>query len=218
MSFTRYRISMETWRNIKTRCRICKLDTTVYHDFDTSKKNFIQTNNINGEVSQHSKSNSDVQLKNNLNIIVSKNVRKLNLEQQLIDIWKTYHQNFLRLNSNTFEATVTNHKNNLQTSAKDNQTNEIKTNSKKSSDKNTWPKGSCLVIGDLMLEGLDERKMSRKRVVKVWKFPGATTDDMYHYLMPLIQKQPDNAVLHVGANGASSCNSSEIVNNILKLR
>ena len=74
------------------------------------------------------------------------------------------------------------------------------------------------MIGDSMLEGLDERKMSSKRVVKVRKFPGATTDDMYHYLKPLIQKQPDNVILHVGTNDASSCNSSEIVSNILKLR
>ena len=128
------------------------------------------------------------------------------------------------------EATATNHKNNLQTSAKDNQINQIKANSEKSSDKSnlrkklnqsikvhTQPKGSCLVIGNSMLEGLDERKMSSKRVVKVRKFPGATTDDMYHYLMPLIQKQPD-VILHVGTNDASSCNSSDIVNNILKLR
>ena len=74
------------------------------------------------------------------------------------------------------------------------------------------------MIGDSMLEGLDERKMSRKRVVKVRKFPRATTDDMYHYLMPLLQKQPDNVILNVGTNDASTCNSSEIVNNILKLR
>ena len=200
-------------------------------DFGTPRKNFLQTNNINGEVSQHSKSNSNLQLKNNLNIIIFKKVRKLNLEKQLVYIRKNYHQNYVKFNSNACEATATNHKNNLQPSAKDNQTNQIKANSEKISDKSNlgkmsnqvikahnWPKGSCLVIGDSMLEGLDERKMSSKRVVKVRKFPGATTDDMYHYLMPLIQKQPDNVILHVGTNGASSCNSSEIVNNILKLR
>ena len=60
--------------------------------------------------------------------------------------------------------------------------------------------------------------MSSKRVVKVRKFPRATTDDMYHYLMPLIHKQPDNVILHVRTNDASFCNSSEIVKNILKLR
>ena len=186
---------------------------------------------MNGEVSQHSNRNSEVQLKNNLNMIISKKVRKLNLEKQLIDVRKTYHQNFVKLNSNGSEATATNHKNNLETSAKENQINQIKTISEKSSDEShlrkksnqsikahTWPKGSCLVIGDSMLEGLDEQKMSSKRVVKVRKFPGATTDNMYHYLMPLIQKQPDNVILHRGRNDASFCNSSETVNSILNLR
>ena len=69
-----------------------------------------------------------------------------------------------------------------------------------------------------MLEGLDEQKMSSKCVVKVRKFPGATKDDMYYYLMLLLQKQPDNVILHVGTSGPSFCNSSEIVNNILKLK
>ena len=36
---------------------------------------------------------------------------------------------------------------------------------------------------------------------------------MYHYLMPLLEKQPDDVILHIGTNGTSSCNSSEIVNN-----
>ena len=147
---------------------------------------------------------------------------------------KAIIKNYVKLNSNACEATATNHKNSLQQPAKESQINQIKTNSEKSSNKSnlskksnqsnqsikahTWPNGSCLAIGDSMLEGLDERKMSSKRVVKVRKFPGATTDDMYHYLMPLLQKQPDNVILHVGTNDASSCNSSEIVNNILKLR
>ena len=68
-----------------------------------------------------------------------------------------------------------------------------------------------------MLEGL-ERKMSNKRVVKVRNFSGATADDMYHYLMLLLQKQPNNVILHVGTNDASSCNSLKTLNNILKLR
>ena len=60
--------------------------------------------------------------------------------------------------------------------------------------------------------------MSSKRVVKVGKSPGATADDMYHYLIPLMQKQPDNVILHVGTNEVFFCNSSKIVHNILKLR
>ena len=36
--------------------------------------------------------------------------------------------------------------------------------------------------------------------------------------MPLLQKQPDNVSLHIRTNDASSCNSSEIVNNLLVLK
>ena len=71
----------------------------------------------------------------------------------------------------------------------------MKADSEKSSDKSnlskksnqsikahTRPKGSCLVIGGLMLEGLDERKTSSKRTVKVRKSLGATTDNMLSYM------------------------------------
>ena len=61
--------------------------------------------------------------------------KKSNLEKQLIDIRKNYHQNYVKLNSNACEATATDHKNNLKPSARDNQTNQIKTNSGKSSNK-----------------------------------------------------------------------------------
>ena len=49
-----------------------------------------------------------------------------------------------------------------------------------------------------MLECLDERKISSKRRVEVRKFPGATAEDMYHYLKQLLQKQRDNVILHRG--------------------
>ena len=181
--------TLSPWKPEETSKHVAEFSNCTppaYRHFDTPKKNFFQTNNINGEVSQHSNDNSDVQLKNNLNIIISKKVRKLNLEKELT--------NFVTLNSNTCEGTATNHKSNLEASAMDNQISQIKTNSEKSSDKfhlskksnqsikaHTWPKGSCLVIGDSMLVGLHERKISSKRVAKVRKYPRAATDDMYHY-------------------------------------
>ena len=50
-----------------------------------------------------------------------------------MNIRKSYNPNYVKLNSNACEATETNHKNNLQPSAKDNQINQIETNSEKSS-------------------------------------------------------------------------------------
>ena len=56
-------------------------------------------------------------------------------------IRKTYHQNYVKLNTNASEATATNpDKSNLQPSAKDNQTNQIKANYQKSSDKSNLSK------------------------------------------------------------------------------
>ena len=75
-----------------------------------------------------------------------------------IDIWKSYHQNYVKLNSNAWEVTATNHKNNLQPFAKENQINQIKTNSEKSSNKfnlKSRTKVSKHIPYDSMLEGLD---------------------------------------------------------------
>ena len=51
-----------------------------------------------------------------------------------------------------------------------------------------------------MVVGIDEKRMSSKRVIKVTRFPGATISDMYHYLIPLLEKKPDHVILHVSIN------------------
>ena len=49
--------------------------------------------------------------------------------------------------------------------------------------KHSWIKGTCVLIGDSMLAGIDERKMSTKRLIKVRTFPGPTCSDMNHCLV-----------------------------------
>ena len=39
-----------------------------------------------------------------------------------------------------------------------------------------------------MVEGIYERRISSKRVIKARKFPGLTMNDMYHYLISLLEK------------------------------
>ena len=52
-----------------------------------------------------------------------------------------------------------------------------------------------------MLSGIEERRISKRdRKVKVKNFPGATIDDMYDYIKPLLKKFPDNIMLPVGTN------------------
>ena len=89
---------------------------------------------------------------------------------------------------------------------------------KKENNTHYWPKGICLIAGDSMVDGIDERRMSSKRVVKVRKFPGATNSDMYHYLIPLLEKKPDHLILHIGANDVLNYEGTEIVDKILQLK
>ena len=54
------------------------------------------------------------------------------------------------------------------------------TNNKQVLPDHPFPKGTCLIVGDSMLAGIDENRLKTgKHKVKVRYFPGARTDDMY---------------------------------------
>ena len=69
-----------------------------------------------------------------------------------------------------------------------------------------------------MLGHIDETRMSRKFKVKVRPFPGAKTDNMFQYLLPLLEKMPDYVILHVGTNDAMDYEASAIVKKILHVK
>ena len=48
-------------------------------------------------------------------------------------------------------------------------------------------------------------------------FPGAKTD-IFYYLVPLLEKNPDYVILHVGTNDAVDHQSSDIISKIFKLK
>ena len=64
-----------------------------------------------------------------------------------------------------------------------------------------WPKGTTLITGSSMLLGVTETRLKRYKA-KVRAFPGATVDDMFDYLLPLLKKKPSNIILHIGSNDA----------------
>ena len=72
-------------------------------------------------------------------------------------------------------------------------------------------------MGDSTVSGLTEKKMSRNRKVKIRFFPGAKIKDMFHYAIPLLEKNPDYVILHVGTNDAPYKAGSDISNEILEL-
>ena len=52
-----------------------------------------------------------------------------------------------------------------------------------------WPKDTILIAGDSMINGINEKRISTNfKSVKVRCFSGATIDDMYFNLIPLLRK------------------------------
>ena len=48
------------------------------------------------------------------------------------------------------------------------------------------------------ISGLIEKKMYRSRKIKVRYFLPAKIKDMYNYAIPLLEKKPENIILHLG--------------------
>ena len=77
-------------------------------------------------------------------------------------------------------------------------------------DAEEWKPGTLLIVGDSMIAGLREGKLSRNRKVKVHFFPGAKMKDFYYYLVPLLKKKPDNIILNFGSKDVPYKNEDEI--------
>ena len=81
-----------------------------------------------------------------------------------------------------------------------------------------WKKVTTLIVGDSMLAGIEQKRISGNRSVKIRIFPSGTTHDMYDYLKPLLKKNSDNIILHIGTNSSVNETSRDILNEILSLK
>ena len=78
-----------------------------------------------------------------------------------------------------------------------------------------WKKGTTLIVGDSMLNGLDETKL---RNCKVRVYPGSSVEDMHYNITPLLRKQPSTVILHVGTNNTTRDNSHQIIEKLVNLK
>ena len=81
-----------------------------------------------------------------------------------------------------------------------------------------WKKGTTLIVGDSMLAGIEQKRIYGNMSVKVRIFPSATTHDTYDYLKPLLKKNADNIILHIGTNNSVNETSPNVLNGILSLK
>ena len=63
-----------------------------------------------------------------------------------------------------------------------------------------WKKGTTLIVGDSMLAGLREAKLPRSKRIKVRYFPGGKTEELQYHLIPYLNKELGNIIIHIGTN------------------
>ena len=61
-------------------------------------------------------------------------------------------------------------------------------------------------------------KMSRNRKIKVRFFPGAKIKDIYHYAIALLEKKPENIILHLGTNDIPYKSDTHILKDLFELK
>ena len=73
-------------------------------------------------------------------------------------------------------------------------------------------------MGDSIITGIDEKRLSKNRLVKVHDFRSAILANVNHHIIPIIKKKPDVIILLVGTNDSVSRTSREILDDLLQLK
>ena len=82
------------------------------------------------------------------------------------------------------------------------QSSEKKTASENGQNNNYRKKRNMEICGDSMTKHLQAYRIGRSTDVRVISksFSGATCKDMKHYIVPMLEKKPDELILHIGTN------------------
>ena len=78
-----------------------------------------------------------------------------------------------------------------------------------------WKKGTTLIVGDSMLNGLDETRLKN---CKVRAYGGSSIEDLHYNLVPLLRKRPSTIILHTGTNNSTRDNSAQIIEKLINLK
>ena len=166
-------------------------------DTDTTIIPVEESDNINKIVSEKD-SNSN---KSNVSDENAKNHIRKSIEEQLNEVIKEKQEKY--------------YKNKISNNATSGSSRE--NDSKEKPGK--YPDGTTVVLGDSILNGVIQEKLSRPgRPVKVHNFRGATVDDMKYHVIPIIRKEPTFVILHIGTNDSPHSTSQEILDKTLELK
>ena len=142
---------------------------------------------------------------------VNTEISNMSTDDQLKMINEEKHQEYL-LNTGCKSPSSENYKINENTKqfsdpqARKENINETAETNKESN----WSSGTCAIVNDSMVNGIDEKKLQKHGNVKVFYFSSARINDMNRHLIPIISKRPDYLILHVGTNDATTNTSRKI--------
>ena len=177
------------------------------NDNINSNNNNKNNNNNNNNSNRKSKSNdNNNKNKTDNNSTNEKAVYSKKLQVQLEEIPKEKQTIFLNLKVYEEQADLAD----LSQRNKSNEyINSVQINSKAIDVK--WPKGTVAIVGDSIMSGIRELLKIDKHNVKVRFFRGGTIEDMEDNIKPVLKREPDYIILHVGTNNATNSTAHDIL-------
>ena len=147
------------------------------------------------------------------------------LDAQLIVVRKKYKEDYYKnhfsktqpskTNSNNFSLT----KENVETINNElDDSNLSETRKKKVENYRKRKKKTVLIVGDSMLNGIEESKLSKTRHIRVQPIPGGKIDDIKENLNDLLHEELQKVIIHVGANNAMTNTPKEILEKLISLK
>ena len=136
----------------------------------------------------------------------TKNIEK-KLEDQITEIRNKHKEKYYREHLSKLPTTQTNQQ---KTTPDENATSPEKTKKVK--------KKSILVVGDSLLNGIEESKLSKSRHIRVQPISGGKIEDIRSNLNDLLHADLQHIILHIGTNNAVTETPTEIFNKLLSLK
>ena len=79
-------------------------------------------------------------------------------------------------------------------------------------------KKTVLIVGDPMLNGIEESKLSKTRHIHVHPIPGGKIDNIKENLNDLFDKELQKVIIHVGTNNTMTDTPKEIFEKLISLK
>ena len=76
---------------------------------------------------------------------------------------------------------------------------------------------NVFIIGDSILNGLNENGLKKRHNVKVRAHSGATSTDISDHIKPIIRRKPDCVIIHCGTNDITSKEGMDTIKNLKQI-